>query len=171
MPTVDLTMQDEATPNSTTPTTPGLTDQNDDQRDTELQTHKRTSSKLTSWISSRSSPKSPASPPRISGQLRALVDAYSESEISRDLATQRDSLTNKADEDDVLDMRGYQRATWWTQFKILSGRAFKNLYRNPMLMLAHYAVSIVVAGAFALLSSESMLSSAIQSSAPSSSKT
>lgn len=43
------------------------------------------------------------------------------------------------------EIRGYQRASWWTQFRILSGRAFKNLYRNPILLLTHYAVSIVLA--------------------------
>jgi hypothetical protein len=42
-------------------------------------------------------------------------------------------------------MRGYKKATYWTQFKLLSGRAFKNLYRNPLLMATHYVVAIVVA--------------------------
>ncbi|KAJ3297942.1 hypothetical protein HK104_011342 [Borealophlyctis nickersoniae] len=37
------------------------------------------------------------------------------------------------------------RATWYTQFKILSNRTFKNLYRNPDLLQTHYAISIVVA--------------------------
>ena len=42
-------------------------------------------------------------------------------------------------------LRGYKKASYWTQFKLLSGRAFKNLYRNPLLMATHYAVAIVVA--------------------------
>lgn len=41
----------------------------------------------------------------------------------------------------------YQKASLWTQFTILSGRAFKNLYRNPTLMLAHYVLAVVLAGA------------------------
>jgi hypothetical protein len=32
-----------------------------------------------------------------------------------------------------------------TQFRILSNRTFKNLYRNPMLMFAHYAIAVVLA--------------------------
>ncbi|KAJ3330156.1 hypothetical protein HDU76_006308 [Blyttiomyces sp. JEL0837] len=37
------------------------------------------------------------------------------------------------------------RATPWTQFKILSGRTFKNLYRNPNLLRTHYVISLFVA--------------------------
>lgn len=36
-------------------------------------------------------------------------------------------------------------ANWWDQFKILSGRTFKNLYRNPDLLRTHYAISVIVA--------------------------
>lgn len=42
-------------------------------------------------------------------------------------------------------LRGHKKASFWTQFTILSGRAFKNLYRNPMLMVAHYVMAIVLA--------------------------
>ncbi|WWC87386.1 uncharacterized protein L201_002275 [Kwoniella dendrophila CBS 6074] len=42
-------------------------------------------------------------------------------------------------------LKGFKKASLWTQFKLLSGRAFKNLYRNPLLMATHYAVAIVVA--------------------------
>ncbi|WWC58962.1 uncharacterized protein I303_101507 [Kwoniella dejecticola CBS 10117] len=42
-------------------------------------------------------------------------------------------------------LKGFDKATYWTQFRLLSGRAFKNLYRNPLLMATHYAVAIVVA--------------------------
>ncbi|KAI5808588.1 hypothetical protein DFH27DRAFT_539705 [Peziza echinospora] len=42
-------------------------------------------------------------------------------------------------------MRGYKRVGWFGQFTILSQRTWKNLYRNPMLMLTHYAISIVLA--------------------------
>ncbi|KAL2912287.1 FAD-dependent urate hydroxylase [Polyrhizophydium stewartii] len=37
------------------------------------------------------------------------------------------------------------RASWWTQFRILSGRTFRNLYRNPDLLRTHYVISVVVA--------------------------
>ncbi|KAJ3372343.1 hypothetical protein HDU91_003953 [Kappamyces sp. JEL0680] len=36
-------------------------------------------------------------------------------------------------------------ANWSDQFKILSGRTFKNLYRNPDLLLTQYAISVVLA--------------------------
>ncbi|WVQ97528.1 hypothetical protein IAU59_004642 [Kwoniella sp. CBS 9459] len=53
------------------------------------------------------------------------------------------------DERDVEEetglLKGFDKASYWTQFKLLSGRAFKNLYRNPLLMATHYAVAIVVA--------------------------
>lgn len=41
--------------------------------------------------------------------------------------------------------KGYHRISYARQFIILSGRTFKNLYRNPMLMLTHYAIAIVLA--------------------------
>ncbi|MCJ1245180.1 hypothetical protein MMC30_002381 [Trapelia coarctata] len=42
-------------------------------------------------------------------------------------------------------MKGYKRIGWLRQFAILSVRTWRNLYRNPMLMLAHYAIAILVA--------------------------
>jgi ABC-type multidrug transport system permease subunit len=41
--------------------------------------------------------------------------------------------------------RGYARVGYTRQFIILSQRTWKNLYRNPMLMLTHYAIAIVLA--------------------------
>lgn len=41
--------------------------------------------------------------------------------------------------------KGYARMGYWGQFKILSQRTWRNLYRNPMLMLMHYAISILLA--------------------------
>ena len=42
-------------------------------------------------------------------------------------------------------LKGFQRVGWVSQFTILSQRTWKNLYRNPMLMLTHYAIAIVLA--------------------------
>ncbi|KAF9379318.1 hypothetical protein CPC16_010828 [Podila verticillata] len=36
----------------------------------------------------------------------------------------------------------YRRASWWSQFRILADRTLKNIYRDPMLMLSHYCMSI-----------------------------
>ncbi|KAI4860156.1 hypothetical protein F4820DRAFT_120956 [Hypoxylon rubiginosum] len=41
--------------------------------------------------------------------------------------------------------RGYARVGYLRQFVILSERTWKNLYRNPLLMLTHYAIAIVLA--------------------------
>ena len=42
-------------------------------------------------------------------------------------------------------MKGYRRLGWTSQFLILSRRTWRNLYRNPMLMLTHYAIAILLA--------------------------
>jgi hypothetical protein len=36
-------------------------------------------------------------------------------------------------------------ANWWGQFKILSMRTLKNIYRNPDLLQTHYVISVVMA--------------------------
>ncbi|KAK2606360.1 FAD-dependent urate hydroxylase [Conoideocrella luteorostrata] len=41
--------------------------------------------------------------------------------------------------------RGFTRIGYWSQFLILSQRTWKNLYRDPMLMLTHYAIAIILA--------------------------
>ena len=41
--------------------------------------------------------------------------------------------------------KGYARVGYLRQFAILSTRTWKNLYRNPMLMLTHYAIAILLA--------------------------
>ncbi|KAF4121761.1 ABC-type branched-chain amino acid transport system, ATPase component [Geosmithia morbida] len=41
--------------------------------------------------------------------------------------------------------KGYARVGYLRQFVILSGRTWKNLYRNPVLMLTHYATAIILA--------------------------
>lgn len=41
--------------------------------------------------------------------------------------------------------RGYARVGYLRQFAILSQRTWRNLYRNPMLMLTHYAIAILLA--------------------------
>ncbi|KAK4447596.1 hypothetical protein QBC34DRAFT_409083 [Podospora aff. communis PSN243] len=41
--------------------------------------------------------------------------------------------------------KGYTRIGFGRQFVILSQRTWRNLYRNPMLMLTHYAIAILLA--------------------------
>ncbi|TCD61218.1 hypothetical protein EIP91_008769 [Steccherinum ochraceum] len=97
----------------------------------------------------------------ISARLAELVDAFKNSDIAADLAAEITETAQAAapqSEDALPDVamessltRGRKRASWRTQFQILSGRAFKNLYRDPALLAAHYISSIVLAlicGAF-----------------------
>lgn len=42
-------------------------------------------------------------------------------------------------------MKSYRRVGLISQFIILSRRTWRNLYRNPMLMLTHYAIAILLA--------------------------
>jgi ABC-type multidrug transport system ATPase subunit len=42
-------------------------------------------------------------------------------------------------------LKGFRKVGWIGQFVILSKRTWRNLYRNPMLMLTHYAIAIVLA--------------------------
>lgn len=95
---------------------------------------------------------------------RASDDAkIVEAEIGRIQNGESPDGTRDVGENDLV--RGYKKAGLWTQFKLLSGRAFKNLYRsarllyffwvrnriadggfrNPLLMATHYAVAIIVA--------------------------
>ncbi|CAL1717265.1 unnamed protein product [Somion occarium] len=97
----------------------------------------------------------------ISPKLAELVDAYRNSDIAAQLrreieeaarAAQPQSTQPQGQNGSLPDValensltRGRKRASWGTQFQILSGRAFKNLYRDPALLAAHYASSVLVA--------------------------
>lgn len=97
----------------------------------------------------------------ITPRLAALVQTYAESvvaseikaeseQVARDVqeahahAVASNELPDVAEESSLL--RGRKRASWGTQFRILSGRAFKNLYRDPALLAAHYLSAITLAG-------------------------
>lgn len=115
--------------------------------DTELQNRK--SSRASSLRQKLGFSASPALTSHIalSRHLTQLVNAYEQSEVASQVRHfHEEAKGNPSDAGTDLDkIAGFKQASWWTQFRILSGRAFKNLYRNPMLMLAHYVVSIVVA--------------------------
>ncbi|GAA5829442.1 hypothetical protein JCM11251_005053 [Rhodosporidiobolus azoricus] len=126
--------------------------------DTELETRDGSSSGsplkrfFSSSTSGRTSPVQPALP----AELARLVDRFSTSDVyrqTRDEIAQAKSaaLSNGLAADQAIVLRNYKRASWWSQFKILSGRSFKNLYRDPMLMLSHYAVAVIAAGICAFL--------------------
>lgn len=97
-----------------------------------------------------------------------LVDAYATSAIAAGIKADTEQLRSETVRTDngvatsgravnnelpdvILEtsiLRGRKSASWGTQFRILSGRAFKNLYRDPALLAAHYLSAIALAGMF-----------------------
>lgn len=115
---------------------------------------KKTTSQLLDVISSGSSGVRIS----LSPQLASLVQAFTESDILAEINSDIEAAKQRPDQvgepdaihlrealDESSSIRGRQRASYTTQFRILSGRAFKNLYRNPALLTAHYISSITVA--------------------------
>lgn len=101
--------------------------------------------------SRNSTPSSAALSPR----LEALVASYTSSATAQSVREEIAKASSEARDNGHADgtpviLRAYKRAGWWSQFAILSERSFRNLYRNPMLMLSHYTVSVVVAGEYFL---------------------
>jgi len=108
---------------------------------------------------SLSSHKSDTTP--LEQQLAVLVEAYANSDIAGKIKNEIEEVRASAHtgvdgngteggetRDIVVEssvLRGRKRASWGTQFRILSGRAFKNLYRDPALLAAHYISSIALA--------------------------
>ncbi|KAG8763810.1 hypothetical protein FRC12_008395 [Ceratobasidium sp. 428] len=86
-------------------------------------------------------------PSTLPPKLAALVQAYTDSDVAASVLGEVARL--KATGGAVLpESGGRVRASWLTQFRILSGRAFKNLYRDPALLAAHYLSSVAVACKF-----------------------
>ncbi|KAJ6544972.1 hypothetical protein DFH09DRAFT_1040442 [Mycena vulgaris] len=92
-------------------------------------------------------------------KLAALVEAYAESGVARHIREEGEALRRASGgrggvgatgelPDVAVEtslLRGRKRASYGTQFRILSGRAFKNLYRDPALLMAHYLSSVALA--------------------------
>ncbi|KAG8980991.1 hypothetical protein FRC05_003890 [Tulasnella sp. 425] len=118
---------------------------------------KKTSQLLDIFSISGSQKSSKPLPPKLS----ALLKAYADSEIAAAIKVEIAEISQAASSNanggartteelpDVVDetaaLRTRSRASYGTQFRILSGRAFKNLYRDPALLTAHYVSSIVIA--------------------------
>ncbi|KDQ52639.1 hypothetical protein JAAARDRAFT_39890 [Jaapia argillacea MUCL 33604] len=138
--------------------------------ETELQTRPNTAHSITSSIkhktsqlfeavasSASSSRGARTSGEELKGHLKELVEAYEASEIALGIREEieevkRAQLSGVDGNGELRDvevestlLRGRKRASWATQFRILSGRAFKNLYRDPALLTAHYLSSIGLA--------------------------
>lgn len=97
-------------------------------------------------------------PPDINTDLDNLVSSFKSSDVSQ---TNHDEITTSVHNASTANghatngdapvqvttgsIKGYMRVSWPRQFLILSQRTWRNLYRNPMLMLTHYAVAILLA--------------------------
>lgn len=83
----------------------------------------------------------------MSAHLEMLVDGYRHSRVAQGLRDEIDSVIADGSLPNVAasSLTGFKRASWWTQFRILSDRSLKNLVRNPMLMLTHYCMAIFLA--------------------------
>lgn len=101
-------------------------------------------------------------PPAVTGtDLDILVDSYLHSDIAGNThdEIQQAVITainsngvnsngypaNGTTENTGTMGRGYARVGYLRQFVLLSQRTWRNLYRNPMLMLTHYAIAILLA--------------------------
>ena len=82
--------------------------------------------------------------------LATLVYSYENSAISDQIREEIYDAVNGNDDDDSLpeELPMTKRIGWLSQFVILSKRTFKNLYRNPMLLLTHYTIAILMACIF-----------------------
>lgn len=98
-------------------------------------------------------------PPPAPGQtdLDILVSSYAESDVRHSVhdeivaAVQSAQHANGSNNSHLVNgttsaaSMSYARVSLGRQFLILSQRTWRNLYRNPMLMLTHYAIAILLA--------------------------
>lgn len=118
-----------------------------------------------SWL--RLNKRDGANPPQIledpdslaaegNNDLDILVSSFKASDVARSTHDEITSSVHTASSangqipSDITQavtgsIKGFMRISWPRQFLILSRRTWRNLYRNPMLMLTHYAVAILLA--------------------------
>lgn len=95
-------------------------------------------------------PRLSANLPRDVG-LTNLVEAYAGSALAemmqQSIETARTDAAGVDEDGDTnsIEFKGRDRINVFKQFSILSKRTFKNLYRNPMLLMTHYIIAIFLA--------------------------
>jgi ABC-type multidrug transport system permease subunit len=101
----------------------------------------------------------------IADHLQILIDGYDSSKYSEAMRFKFEvlgesvpvreeafsSLRRAFSMPNFTGLRSGTRASWASQFQILTGRTFKNLYRNPLLLQAHYITAIGAAVACGVL--------------------
>ncbi|KAE9404292.1 hypothetical protein BT96DRAFT_973299 [Gymnopus androsaceus JB14] len=122
---------------------------------------KRKTSQLFEAVSGSSSSSS-STQIQLATKLKYLVDEYKRSDIANEIQEDKENVRSSAMAStenangngngqlpdvavETTLLRGRKRASWGTQFRILSGRAFKNLYRDPALLMAHYLSAVLLA--------------------------
>lgn len=100
----------------------------------------------------------PTHPSASKTDLDLLINSYLSSSVAKSIEDEINAAKEQGNGNHVEEngstrpvvgggpVKGFQRIGWWSQFAILSSRTWKNLYRNPMLMLTHYAIAILLAG-------------------------
>ncbi|CAH6719767.1 probable ATP-dependent permease [[Candida] jaroonii] len=73
-----------------------------------------------------------------------LPTIFKESVIAQELIEEIKQLKENPVKYEISEQ--YKKATFLTQIAVLSSRTFKNLYRNPKLLLTHYVLSLVMGG-------------------------
>ena len=96
-------------------------------------------------------------PPDANTDLDHLVSSFRSSDVAQAVhdeitasvhqaSSANGNVRNDAGTEPVTgSIKGFMRISWPRQFLILSQRTWRNLYRNPMLMLTHYATAVVLA--------------------------
>lgn len=117
-------------------------------------------STLRGIMSPRSTDDPDATPPLAEGStgtnLDLLIAKYKQSEVASTILNEMENETSSAyaangsqnpniATNGGSSMKSFSKVGIPGQFKILSVRIWRNLYRNPMLMLTHYAIAIVLA--------------------------
>ena len=90
--------------------------------------------------------------------LDILINAYAQSDVAANIREDVATSVNNANSANGQNgnhsangfiaagkLKGFQKVGLLGQFRILSLRTWRNLYRNPMLMLTHYAIAILLA--------------------------
>lgn len=100
-------------------------------------------------------------PPAANGadtDLDILVSSYKDSDVAHSIHDEITTAVNSASTANGTyqnmpngvavsngSMTSFKRVSLRRQFLILSVRTWRNLYRNPMLMLTHYAIAVILA--------------------------
>jgi ABC-type multidrug transport system ATPase subunit len=93
---------------------------------------------------------SPTLPPPRASKFDLLIENFQKSSYSVSIDNFIQEISSSINPDNSIDWQSRykersRRASWWTQFNILSARTFKNLIRNPDLLKAQYLITFFIA--------------------------